>query len=303
LKPFTSGRLISFRVDWLLKGEPHLRNTKVWMEVAFAGAVVVLSASSIRAGQDAVTARLKALPLPPPIENLIGFPAPSQGRTVLLALIAHHAARAGLPPRIAEAVTAVESGFAPGAVGGVGEVGLMQVRPQTALLLGYMGPVTGLFDPETNVRLGVEYLAQAWRLAGGDLCRTLMKYRAGHGEERMSALSVEYCRRAREQLAAMGSPLAQGTAPAIDWPVGRAAVLLKKGKTARPAAITFEREVTLARTQVRSRRGTRTPADSQLFWAAHELESANSCTDKAASKHRRGDWASVTHDWGWRYIQ
>jgi soluble lytic murein transglycosylase-like protein len=124
------------------------------MEVAFAGAVVVLSASSIRAGEDAVTARLKALPLPPPIENLIGFPAPAQGRTILLALIAHHAARAGLPPRIAEAVTAVESGFDPGAVGGVGEVGLMQIRPQTALLLGYKGPVTGLFDPDKRASRG-----------------------------------------------------------------------------------------------------------------------------------------------------
>jgi hypothetical protein len=201
---------------------------------------------------------------------LIGFSAPAQGRAALLALIARHAARAGLPPGIAEAVTAVESGFDPGAVGGVGEVGLMQIRPQTAFLLGYKGLVTGLFDPETNVRLGVEYLAQAWRLAGGDLCRTLMKYRAGHGEERMSPLSVEYCRRARGQLAAMGSPLAQGAAPGIDSPLGRAADMSEEAKTARPAAVAFEREVRLARAQARSGRGTRTPADSRRFWTAHE---------------------------------
>jgi Transglycosylase SLT domain len=186
-----------------------------------------------------------------------------------MAVIAREAAVAGLPPRIAEAVTAIESGFDAGATGGVGEVGLMQIRPQTALMLGYKGPATGLFDPETNVRLGVEYLAQAWRLAGGDLCRALMKYRAGHGEERMSARSIEYCRRAREQLAAMGSPLAQGAAPAT-LVAKRDAAMSRRGGTVRPASVAFEREVRLAQTQVRSRRGTRTPADSQRFWAAHE---------------------------------
>ena len=42
-----------------------------------------------------------------------------------------------------------------------------------------------------------------------------MKYRAGHNEERMSALSVEYCRRAKSHLAALGSPLGKGALPAV----------------------------------------------------------------------------------------
>jgi hypothetical protein len=37
-----------------------------------------------------------------------------------------------------------------------------------------------------------------------------MKYRAGHGEERMTPLSVEYCRRVRTHLAAIGSPVGKG---------------------------------------------------------------------------------------------
>jgi hypothetical protein len=37
-----------------------------------------------------------------------------------------------------------------------------------------------------------------------------MKYRAGHGEERMTPLSVEYCRRVRAHLAAIGSPIVAG---------------------------------------------------------------------------------------------
>jgi hypothetical protein len=39
-----------------------------------------------------------------------------------------------------------------------------------------------------------------------------MKYRAGHGEERMTLLSVEYCRRVRAHLVAIGSPMVAGGA-------------------------------------------------------------------------------------------
>lgn len=42
-----------------------------------------------------------------------------------------------------------------------------------------------------------------------------MKYRAGHGEERFTVRSVEYCRRARNHLAAIGSPLASAALPLL----------------------------------------------------------------------------------------
>jgi hypothetical protein len=143
------------------------------------------------------------------------LPRHEAGRALYLQLIKREAQKAGAPPDLADAVAQVESRYSPGAVGGVGEVGLMQIRPETAAMLGYGGALTGLFDPETNVHYGVKYLTGAWRLAKGDLCRTLMKYRAGHGEERMSRLSVEYCLRAREHLAAIGSPLAAGVVVAM----------------------------------------------------------------------------------------
>ena len=136
----------------------------------------------------------------------------------LSALITSEAEQRGLPSALADAVAQVESRYNPKVVGSRGEVGLMQIRPQTAALLGYKGEVTTLFEPETNVRLGVAYLARAWQLAKGDVCRTLMKYRAGWGEERMTPLSVEYCRRAQSHLAAIGSPLADEAQPAKDGP-------------------------------------------------------------------------------------
>ena len=138
------------------------------------------------------------LPLPPATEGLIGFPQVySEGRNTYLALVTREAEQHGLPAVVADAVAYIDSGYKPFAVGKAGEVGLMQVRFERAVMLGYKGGVTRLFEPETNVRYGVMDLAQAWRLTNGDLCRTLMKYRTGQDEERMSPRSVEYCRRAR----------------------------------------------------------------------------------------------------------
>jgi hypothetical protein len=80
----------------------------------------------------------------------------------------------------------------------------MQVMPPTARMLGFNGTLEELAEPETNIALGVRYLAEAWRLANGDICTAAMKYRAGHNERRFSMLSVRYCVRVREHLASVG---------------------------------------------------------------------------------------------------
>jgi soluble lytic murein transglycosylase-like protein len=118
------------------------------------------------------------------------------------------AASAGLPFDLVDAVMKIESDYRPDRIGDVGEIGLMQVRPGTAALLGFRGGLVDLADPAVNIHYGATYLGQAWHLARGNVCRALMKYRAGHGEEAMSPLSVAYCARARAHLVAMRSPLA-----------------------------------------------------------------------------------------------
>lgn len=120
------------------------------------------------------------------------------------ALIEKETTGTGLAPEIAEAVMAVESGYNPEAIGGVGEIGLMQILPSTARMLGFVGGNADLAVPATNIHYGVIYLAQAWRLAGGDLCTAVMKYRAGHGETRFSYRSVGYCVAVRGKLFARG---------------------------------------------------------------------------------------------------
>lgn len=169
----------------------------------------------------------------------------------------------GLPADIADAVVYVESNYDPSTIGGVGEIGLMQIRPQTAAMLGFTGNNEELAKPEVNIHYGVIYLSKAWRLAHGDLCRALMKYRAGHGEETMTPRSVTYCQRARNHLAALGSPFAtEGTTPP------RVAAL----STAEPEG-KLAKQVTSAQNSpievyARYKRGT--PAASRAFWAARE---------------------------------
>src|SRR5204862_5500578 len=110
----------------------------------------------------------------PPAEQVLEAKEPDANETNR-ALIQKEAEENGLPPDIADAVAAIESGYDPGAIGGVGEIGLMQVRPGTAAMLGFKGDLAELARPEVNIHYGVTYLGQAWHLANGDLCLALMK--------------------------------------------------------------------------------------------------------------------------------
>jgi soluble lytic murein transglycosylase-like protein len=123
------------------------------------------------------------------------------------AIVEREALAFGIPSELAEAVIAVESSYNPATVGLDGEIGLMQLMPSTAAMLGFTGTAAELAVPETNIRYGVMYLAAAWRLARGDICTATMKYRAGHGETRFSFRSVDYCIKVRAQLAARGFSL------------------------------------------------------------------------------------------------
>jgi len=146
------------------------------------------------------------LPVPPPV-GAVGA-GPIVGRADIATMVEREAVRAGMPPEVAEAIAHTESSFNPAAVGGDGEIGVMQILPSTARMLGFVGTARDLAVPETNIRFGVMYLAQAWRLASGDLCTAAMKYRAGHGETRFSYLSVDYCQRVRARLTSRGFKVA-----------------------------------------------------------------------------------------------
>jgi hypothetical protein len=236
------------------------------------GTGVAQAADDQKGTSDLGQAAISELPLPPPVEDPPKvFQTFTAARAAHVALVRREAAKQGLPPDLADAVAYVESSYNPEAVGAVGEVGLMQIRPETAAMLGYKGDTASLLQPEINVRYSVTYLVGAWRKTDGDVCRTLMKYRAGHGEERMSALSAEYCRRAKGYLASIGSPLAQGAAPSVIITAGVRGQDAPKNLGRSPQAQAREQD------NLRKLKGAE-------YWAAHERRVAII----AASLRQRG---------------
>ncbi len=192
-----------------------------WLAAAFGGTVIVLALALGPAhAETAADAAAPAEPTPamhdtepssasqgdlPPRDGASSLPSVvPAGPAGYRALAEAEARNAGLPPEVADSVMAVESGYNPGAIGGAGEIGLMQILPSTARMLGFSGTATDLATPQTNIHYGVTYLAQAWRLAAGDICTAVMKYRAGHGQTRFSYRSVDYCLAVRAKLIARG---------------------------------------------------------------------------------------------------
>jgi soluble lytic murein transglycosylase-like protein len=215
----------------------------VCLVLALGASARAQEAASAPAPQEPATSAPPAAPPPPATAG--NAPA----RTDLRVIVRTEAAKTGMPPELADAVATVESNYNTGAVGDVGEIGLMQILPSTARMLGFYGTAAELATPATNARYGVQYLSQAWRQAGGDICTTVMKYRAGHGETRFSQKSVAYCRRVRQILAAQGYPV-KGEVPVATFGSAEGAV-----GTAGPR---------------RAGRGGPRKARSRIDWASHD---------------------------------
>jgi len=91
--------------------------------------------------------------------------------------IARHAGAFEVDPVLVKAVMRVESCFDHKAVSRVGAQGLMQLMPFTARDLG----VKDSFDPEQNIRGGVQYLSQMLKLFSNNRQLALAAYNAGPG--------------------------------------------------------------------------------------------------------------------------
>lgn len=122
-----------------------------------------------------------------------GFAMPDMPGSKYAAIIVKYAREYNVPVELAQAVVRIESNYNPNARGSAGEIGLMQIKPATARMMGYSGSSKGLFDPETNLKYGMKYLAAAQTLGGGETCDTILKYNAGHAATRMNPVSKAYC--------------------------------------------------------------------------------------------------------------
>ncbi|HJE23702.1 MAG TPA: transglycosylase SLT domain-containing protein [Methylorubrum populi] len=109
-------------------------------------------------------------------------PAPAfaqEARDNIDALIAEHARANKVPEAFVHRVVKRESNYNARAKGG-SALGLMQIKHATARGLGYSGDAAGLYDPDTNLKYGIAYLAGAYRAAKGDLEQAYRYYNRGY---------------------------------------------------------------------------------------------------------------------------
>lgn len=111
-----------------------------------------------------------------------GFAAPAAARTAPRAdiqqMIVEEASRQGLPASLILAVAKVESNFKPRAESSAGARGVMQIMPKTGRDL-YGVSAAELWDPELNIRLGVDYLKSLIKRYGGRWDLALSHYNGG----------------------------------------------------------------------------------------------------------------------------
>ena len=94
-------------------------------------------------------------------------------------LIKELAPQYGVPTWFALRIADVESGFNPYARGRAGEIGVYQLKCQTARGMGFEGNCSALTDARTNVRWGLKHLSLAITSSGGDLRLAASKHNAG----------------------------------------------------------------------------------------------------------------------------
>ncbi len=110
------------------------------------------------------------------------FPQVSQAtRDNVVSLIKAEAPRSGVPTWFALKIAKVESGYNPLVTGGEGEIGVFQMKCQTARGIGYSGSCSGLYNPATNVHWGLRHLSMAVKASRGNLRLAASMHNGGLG--------------------------------------------------------------------------------------------------------------------------
>jgi len=116
---------------------------------------------------------------------------------VVYELVTKKAEENNVPVKLAHAVIRLESNYNPKTRGRQGEIGLGQIKCQTARGVGFSGNCAKLYDPETNLTYSMRYLREALNRAGNNECHAATLYNAGLGARMKSSA---YCRKVMAQL-------------------------------------------------------------------------------------------------------
>lgn len=116
-----------------------------------------------------------SLPLAMPNVQVAGEDCEALGKGEVDKLVESAAAKHGIAPQLLRSVMKQESAFKPCALSVAGAMGLMQIMPETAELLG----LKDAFDPEQNVDAGAKFLKMMLERFGGDVAMALGAYNAG----------------------------------------------------------------------------------------------------------------------------
>ena len=99
--------------------------------------------------------------------------------TALDPLIEHYAQVYDVPAELIHRLVRRESSYNPAARNGP-YWGLLQIRHDTAITMGYKGTASGLLDADTNLKYAVKYLRGAYLVAGRNPDKGIRLYASGY---------------------------------------------------------------------------------------------------------------------------
>ena len=106
-------------------------------------------------------------------------------RNSVVSMIKAQAPSRGVPTWFALRIAKVESNYNPRVTGAAGEIGVFQMKCQTARGIGFSGSCSALYNPATNVQWGLKYLSMAVKSSHGNLALAASKHNGGLGRKRL----------------------------------------------------------------------------------------------------------------------